>query len=222
MSYTVDFTPVLNGLPDLLLACLGTFNLAFWGILLATLIGVGGFLLRSMPFAPARWSVMCFVEVVRNTPFLVQIYFVYFALPFIGVRLDPTPTAIIALGINGGAFAIEIIRGGVQSIDRGQVEAGLSLGLSKGQVFRFVVMQPAFRAIFPSLTSQFIFLTLTTSICSTIAAYELTSVAQRIESESYRSFEVYAVVTLLYLATSWGMAKIFALISRRYFSYPVK
>jgi polar amino acid transport system permease protein len=83
-------------------------------------------------------------------------------------------------------------------------------------------MQPAFRAIFPSLTSQFIFLTLTTSICSTIAAYELTSVAQRIESESYRSFEVYAAVTLLYLATSWGMANIFALISRRYFSYPVK
>jgi polar amino acid transport system permease protein len=222
MNYTLDFTPVIEGMPALLMACLGTFGLALGGMALAIVIGIGGVVLRDSRFAPARWLVKAFVELVRNTPFLVQIFFIYFALPLAGLRLDPTPTAIIALGINGGAYAIEIIRGGVQSISKGQIEAGLALGLHRAQVFRLIVLKPALRAIFPSLTSQFVLLTLTTSVCSAISAYELTSVAQRIESDSFRSFEVYGTITLFYLVISWVMMRFFALISTRYFSYPVK
>ncbi|CAM5767282.1 amino acid ABC transporter permease [Bosea minatitlanensis] len=222
MNYKLDFTPVIEGLPDLLLACLGTFGLALGGMALAIVIGVGGVILRNSRIAPLRWLVKGFVELVRNTPFLVQIFFIYFALPLAGVRLDPTPTAILALGINGGAYAIEIIRGGVQSIGKGQIEAGLALGLHRGQVFRLIVLKPALRAIFPSLTSQFVLLTLTTSVCSAISAYELTSVAQRIESESFRSFEVFGTITLFYLVISWVMMRFFSAISQRYFSYPVK
>ena len=222
MNYKLDFTPVIDGLPDLLWGCLGTFLLALSGMALAIVIGIGGLILRDSRFAPARWLVKAFVELIRNTPFLVQIFFIYFALPLAGLRLDPTPTAIIALGINGGAYAIEIIRGGVQSIGKGQIEAGLALGLHKAQVFRLIVLKPALRAIFPSLTSQFVLLTLTTSVASAISAYELTSVAQRIESDSFRSFEVYGTITLFYLAISWVMMRFFALISARYFSYPVK
>lgn len=222
MNYTLDFTPVIDGLPSLLAACLGTIGLAVGGMVLAIIIGIGGVMLRDSPIRPVRWLVMAFVEIIRNTPFLVQIFFIYFALPLAGLRLDPTPTAIIALGINGGAYAIEIIRGGVQSIGKGQVEAGLALGLHKAQVFRLIVLKPALRAIYPSLTSQFVLLTLTTSIASAIAAYELTSVAQRIESDSFRSFEVYGVVTLFYLVMSWMLMSVFGLISKRYLSYPVK
>ncbi|TDT88041.1 amino acid ABC transporter membrane protein 1 (PAAT family) [Azorhizobium sp. AG788] len=222
MNYVLDFTPVIEGLPDLLAGCLGTFMLALGGMALAIVIGIGGVLLRDSRHAPVRFLVKAFVEVIRNTPFLVQIFFIYFALPLAGVRLDPTPTAIIALGINGGAYAIEIIRGGVQSISRGQIEAGLALGLHKALVFRLIVLKPALRAVYPSLTSQFILLTLTTSIASAISAYELTSVAQRIESDSFRSFEVFGTATLMYLVISWMMMRFFALISARYFSYPVK
>ncbi len=222
MNYRLDFTPVIEGLPDLLLACLGTFGLALGGMALAIVIGIGGVILRESRLAPVRWLVKGFVELVRNTPFLVQIFFIYFALPLAGVRLDPTPTAILALGINGGAYAIEIIRGGVQSIGKGQIEAGLALGLHRGQVFRLIVLKPALRAIFPSLTSQFVLLTLTTSVCSAISAYELTSVAQRIESESFRSFEVFGTITLFYLVISWVMMRFFSAISQRYLSYPVK
>jgi len=164
VNYQFDFAPVIAGLPDLLRGCAGTFFLAISGMALATAIGIGGVALRDSRLTPARWAVKAFVEVIRNTPFLVQIYFIFFALPFAGIRLDPTPTAIIALGINGGAYAIEIIRGGVQAIPRGQIEAGLALGLHKMQVFRLIVLKPAMRAIFPSLASQFILLTLTTSI----------------------------------------------------------
>jgi len=222
MNYKLDFTPVIDGLPDLLMGCLGTFLLALCGMALAIVIGVGGVVLRDSKIAPVRWAVKAFVELIRNTPFLVQIFFIYFALPLIGVKLDPTPTAIIALGINGGAYAIEIIRGGVQSIGKGQIEAGLALGLHKAQVFRLIVLKPALRAIFPSLTSQFVLLTLTTSIASAISAYELTSVAQRIESDSFRSFEVYGTITLFYFVISWVMMRFFDAISTRYFSYPVK
>lgn len=222
MNYKLDFTPVIDGMPALLMGCLGTFLLAISGMALAIVIGIGGVILRDSRIAPVRWLVKAFVEVIRNTPFLVQIFFIYFALPLAGLRLDPTPTAIIALGINGGAYAIEIIRGGVQSIGKGQIEAGLALGLHRAQVFRLIVLKPALRAIFPSLTSQFVLLTLTTSIASAISAYELTSVAQRIESDSFRSFEVYGTITLFYLVISWVMMRFFSAISTRYFSYPVK
>ena len=222
MNYKFDFAPVIDGLPELLWGCLGTLGLALAGMVLALVIGVGGVVLRDSPYRGLRWLVIGFVELIRNTPFLVQIYFIFFALPLAGLRLDPTPTAIIALGVNGGAYAIEIIRGGVQSIGKGQIEAGLALGLHKGQVFRLIVLKPALRAIFPSLTSQFILLTLTTSIASAISAYELTSVAQNIENNTFRSFEVYGVVTLLYLAMSWLMMRMFAQITARHFSYPVK
>jgi len=222
LNYTLDFGPVIDGIPDLLWGCAGTLLLAFSGMLLALVIGGGGVILRDSHVKPLRWLVIAFVELIRNTPFLVQIYFIFFALPLIGIRIPPTPTAILALGVNGGAYAIEIIRGGVQSIHKGQVEAGLALGLHKGDVFRFIVLRPALRAVFPSLTGQFVMLTLTTSIASAIAAYELTSVAKLIENASFRSFEVYGTITLLYLFMSWLIMRSFGLISRRYFSYPVK
>jgi polar amino acid transport system permease protein len=222
VNYKIDFTPVIDGLPSLLAGCLGTLGLALGGMALAIVIGIGGVVLRQSRLKPLRWLVMSFVELIRNTPFLVQIYFIFFALPLAGIRLDPTPTAIIALGINGGAYAIEIIRGGVQSIGKGQIEAGLALALSRMQVFRLIVLKPALRAIYPSLVSQFILLTLTTSIASAISAYELTSVAQRIESDSFRSFEVYGVVTLLYLGISWLLMRMFGQISARFLSYPVR
>jgi polar amino acid transport system permease protein len=222
VNYKLDFGPVVDGFPNLMWGCAGTLGLALGGMAMAILIGIGGVVLRDSHIRPLRWFVMAFVELIRNTPFLVQIYFIFFALPLVGLRLNPTPTAIIALGINGGAYAIEIIRGGVQSINKGQVEAGLALGLHKAVVFRLIVLKPALRAIYPSLASQFVLLTLTTSIASAVSAYELTSVAKRIESDSFRSFEVYGTVTLLYLAMSWLVMKILGFISSLYFNYPVK
>lgn len=190
MGHSLDFSVVYDNAPALLWGCLGTIGLALAGMALALVIGLLGVLARASRFAPLRIATVAFIEVIRNTPLLVQIFFIFFVLPYAGLRLNPTVTAIIALGINGGAYAIEIIRGGVQSIPRGQVEAGLALGLHRLQVFRLVVLRPALRAIYPALTSQFVLLTLTTSICTSVAAYELTSVAQRIESDSFRSFEV--------------------------------
>src|SRR5271170_373029 len=109
VGYKLDFGVVWDALPSLLWGCLGTLGLALGGMALAIVIGIGGVLLRASKVRPLRWGVMAFVELIRNTPFLVQIFYIFFALPLIGIKLAPTPTAVIALGINGGAYAIEII-----------------------------------------------------------------------------------------------------------------
>ena len=149
--------------PAVLWGGLGTLGLALAGMSLALVIGLLGVLARASRFAPLRIATVAFIEVIRNTPFLVQIFFIFFVLPYAGLRLNPTVTAIIALGINGGAYAIEIIRGGVQSIPRGQIEAVFALGLHRLQVFRLVVPRAPLRVIYPSHSSQFVLLTPTTS-----------------------------------------------------------
>jgi polar amino acid transport system permease protein len=217
---TLDFSVVINAWQSLLFGALGTLFLAFSGMVIALFIGIlGVVVLRTQIWLPAL-LVTAFVEIVRNTPFLVQIFFIFFALPLTGIRLNPTMTAIIALGVNGGAYAVEIIRGGVDSIPKGQSEAGLALGLHRHEVFRLIVLTPALRAIYPSLASQFILLTLTTAICTSISAYELTSVGQRIEAETFRSFEVYFTLTGIYLVISLVTMWILAAIGRWAFSYP--
>ncbi|MFH5776259.1 amino acid ABC transporter permease [Paracoccus sp. NGMCC 1.201697] len=217
---TLDFSVVANAWPALFYGVLGTMLLAVCGMILAMIIGVGGVAILRAQRRLSSFLVTAFVEIIRNTPFLVQIYFIFFALPLAGIRLNPTVTAILALGLNGGAYAIEIIRGGVESIPKGQTEAGLALGLHRGEVFRMIVLKPALKAIYPSLSSQFILLTLTTAICTSISAYELTSVGQRIEAETFRSFEVYFTLTMIYLVISLITMWVLAAIGRRAFNYP--
>ena len=216
----LDFGVVIERWADLLHGVGLTLVLSTTGIVLALLIGVTGVAMQRSHRRVLQIPVRIFVELIRNTPFLVQIFFLFFALPILGVRLSPFVTAIIALALNGGAYSIEIIRGGVESIPRGQIEAGDALGLTPTQVFRDIVLIPALRAIYPALTSQFILLTLTSAVCSSISANELTHIAQRIESETFRSFEVYFTITGLYLLISWLMMSALMVLGRRLFVYP--
>lgn len=218
----LDFSVILERWPELAQGALATLGLALAGMLLALVIGVSGVAIRRSGNRFGSAVVVTFVELIRNTPFLVQIFFIFFALPLAGVRLNPTTTSIIALGLNGGAYAIEIIRGGVESIPLGQTEAGLALGLRPGEVFRMIVLLPALRTIYPSLCSQFILLTLTTSICTSISAYELTQVAQRIDGDTFRSFEIYFTVTAIYLMISWLTMAFLGFIGSRAFNYPTR
>jgi polar amino acid transport system permease protein len=145
---------------------------------------------------------------------------VFFGLPSAGIRLTPNTAALLALVVNASAYGIEIIRAGIESIQKGQIEAGKALGLKPLQVFRLVVLKPAVQAVYPSLTSQFILLMLNSSVCSAIAANELTAAAGDIQSRNFRSFEVYFVVTCMYFVLSlifWG---IFDLLERKYLRQP--
>ncbi|MGY0398594.1 MAG: amino acid ABC transporter permease [Ostreibacterium sp.] len=217
----LDFSIVIVRWADLLHGVWLTLVLSTTGIILALLIGVIGVVIQRSHIRVLQMLVRGFVELIRNTPFLVQIFFLFFALPLVGIRFSPTVTSIIALAINGGAYSIEIIRGGVESTPRGQIEAGAALGLSPTQIFRDIILIPALRAIYPALTSQFILLTLTSAVCSSISANELTHIGQRIESATFRSFEVYFTITGLYLLISWFMMTVLVICGRRLFSYPI-
>ena len=151
-----------------------------------------------------------YVEVIRNTPLIVQLFIVFFGLPSAGIRLDAMTASLIALAINLGAYTAEIMRAGLEAIPRSQVEAGHSLGLSGLQVFRHVVMFPALKVIYPALTSQFVLIMLATSVVSQISTPDLFHVASIIQSRTFRDFEIYLVVAILYLLLALALRLLFA------------
>lgn len=220
LSYQFQFGVVLDYTSDLAAGVWLTVYLTALASLIGFAAAVLGVLIRTSGPRPLRLLVIAYVEVIRNTPFLVQIFFVFFGLPVLGVRLSPNGAALLAMTVNVTAYAIEILRAGIASIDRGQIEAGIALGLSRLQIFRYVVIRPAVRTIYPALTSQFILLMLTSSVVSAISANDLTSVANQVSSETFRNFEVYIVVTGIYLLLATGFSLAFAAISRLAFSYP--
>jgi len=164
--------------------------------------------------------VNAYIELIRNTPFLVQLFFFFFALPAIGLRWSPFVAALVAMIVNLGAYATEIIRAGIQSIPRGQIEAGKALNLTPWQIFRYIVIGPALRTIFPALTSQLTLLMLSSSVVSAISADDLTSVASNLQSQTFRSFEIYLCVAAIYLALAISMNGLFRLVRRRFLDYP--
>jgi polar amino acid transport system permease protein len=163
-----------------------------------------------------------YIELIRNTPFLVQVFFIFFGMPSLGVTLTATQAAILAMTLNCAAYAAEIVRGGVESIKKGQVEAGRALGLHTLDVYRFIIFRPAIRAVYPALCSQFILMMLNSSLVASVSAEELTYVGQMIDSETFRSFEVYFALGVIYLALSQFFSIVLQLIGRTYFSYPTK
>jgi polar amino acid transport system permease protein len=220
LEYSFDFAVVLDQWRELFWGCFLTLQLTVLAVPITLIIAIMAVFVLQMRERFSTAVIQTFVEVVRNTPFLVQIFFLFFGLPTIGIRLDPNIAAVLALGLNGAAYAIEIIRSGVDALPKGQVEAGKALGMRSFQIFRHIILKPALRTIYPALTSQFIFLMLTSSIASSITARELTHVGAEIEATTFRSFEVYFVITGLYLVMSILLSKIFAVIGRLSFSYP--
>lgn len=197
-----------------------TIQLSFLAMVSGLLVAVVCAWGKTAGPAPVRWVINVYIEAIRNTPFLVQLFFFFFALPAIGVRWSPYMAALVAMTVNLGAYATEIVRAGIESIPKGQIEAGMALNLSRLEVFRFVVLKPALRAIYPALTSQFILLMLASSVVSVISANDLTSVAANLQSETFRSFEIYIVVTAIYLLLTLVFSYIFRLVFQRTLDYP--
>jgi polar amino acid transport system permease protein len=222
MNYTFNFGVLLPYWEQFAQGCWLTLRLSAISVAFGLAIGLLAVLGKRSAITPLRWLAETYIEVIRNTPFLVQVLFIFFGLPSIGVSLSPNTAAVLALSLNLGAFAAEVIRTGIESVPRGQFEAGAALGLSPFQTFRYIVIKPALRTIYPSLAGQFVMLLLTTSIVSSISAEELTSVVQNIDSATFRSFEVYIVAAALYLAMSTIFATVFKAIDRLCFSYPTK
>lgn len=219
--YDFNFAPVFGATDQLLYGAWLTVKLSAMAMAIGLVVSILGALAKTSGIRALRIAVDVYVEAIRNTPFLVQIFFLYFGLPTIGIRLDPNTAALLALVINFGAYGTEIIRAGIESIQKGQIEAGKALGLAPLQIFRHVVLKPALRTVYPALTSQFIYLMLTSSVVSVISATDLAAAGNDLQSQTFASFEVYLVVTAIYLALSVGFSAVFAAIERAAFTYPL-
>ena len=198
MNY-LDFGGVFSRMDLLLSGAVLTMQISLVAMLFSLLVATLVAVMQLSSFRLVRFIAVAYIEVIRNTPFIVQLFVIYFGLPAIGLSLEPLPSAVLAMTFYGGAYTSEIIRAGIQSIDRGQVEAGRSLGMSPLDIFRYIIIKPALAAVFPSMVSQFILLLLSSSVVSAISVPELTGIGNDIQGMTLRNMEVYLVIAAMYV-----------------------
>ena len=184
--------------------------------LLGIILSVLGAAARRSRQAPLRYAVTAYVELIRNTPFIVQMFFIFFGLPTVGILLNLLLVAILAVTINLTAYGIEIVGAGLDAVSRGQKEAGLALGLRPRQVFVKIVLPQALKVIFPALSSQIVIMMLESAAVSQIAVKELTYEADLIQARTFLPFETYLVVALIYLVLSIALRRLLQFGGRRY------
>ena len=218
MNYVFQFGFVWREFDLLLGGAWLTIKLSAGAMFLGLVVGIACAQAKNSRWPALRAVVQAYVEAIRNTPFLVQLLLLYLGLPSLGIRLLPVEAALLAMVVNVGAYATEIVRAGIESVPRGHIEAGRALGLKGWQIFRFIVLIPALRAVFPALGSQFILIMLASSVVSVISAEELTAVTDMIVARNFRSFEFYLVATGMYLMMSFAFQAMFALIDRWLFA----
>lgn len=210
MTYTFQFGAVLASLDLLLRGAALTVELSAGCMVAGLLFGTAFAVLRAFGGRVANAAVGAYVEAIRNTPFLIQLFLIYFGLPSLGLSLPPVTAALIGMSVNCAAYATEIIRAGILAIPRGQIEAARALGFSTAEIVRHVVLFPALRVATPALGSQFVLVMLGSSVVSTISADELTANGHVLETQTFRPFEVYLIVTAIYVAIAFAMKAGFA------------
>lgn len=222
MGYKLRFTDVLGYQSMIKAGLVATMRISCASFLLGVAIGIVGGYLKTSEKVWARRIAAAYVEFIRNTPALAQLYLVFFGLTSFGMWLEPNVAAVLTLGINCGAYTTEIVRSGIEAVSKGQKEAGLSLGMSQYQVFRYVILFPMVKTVFPALGNQFILNMLGTSVVSQIAVPELTYAASIVESRTFRSFEAYLLIAALYLAVASVFAAVFWFIEKAFLEKSLK
>ena len=215
--YHFNWRPVFQNFDLLGQGLLLSLEISLLSLVIGVIIGLIGAFGRAYGPRQLRTLIAAYVEFVRNIPLLLIIYFVYFALPLLGVSLlDNLWSFIFALAIYAGAYVTEIFRAGLESIGRGYIEAGKAIGLTRFQRARYVTLPLMFRIVLPSLGNSLISLFKDTSLASAISVTELTYGAIRINVNTWRVIEVYSVVALMYLATAYLIAGLLRLLEKRY------
>jgi polar amino acid transport system permease protein len=206
LNIQFDFIAVLREWPILLRGIGWTLLLTFFGAVLGGIVGVACAWVRvyasrsSIVGRLLRTVVATYVEFIRNTPFIVQLFFIFFGLPALGIKLTPEIASVLAMVINLGAYATEIVRAGLTATPRGQIDAALALGLNRVQMFRRVILPPALAKVWPAITSQIVIVMLGSAVCGQISTEELSYAANLIQSRNFRAFEAFLIATAIYLA----------------------
>ena len=196
----------LDSAPFLLKGAYFTVFLSLGGMFFGLLIGFGLALMRLSAIKLLSWTARVYVSFFRGTPLLVQLFMIYYGLPQLGIELDPLPAALIGFSLNMAAYACEILRAAIGSIDRGQWEAAASIGMTRGQAMRRAILPQAARTALPPLGNSFISLVKDTALAATIQVPELFRQAQLITARTFEIFTMYLAAALIY----WVLASILA------------
>jgi polar amino acid transport system permease protein len=196
---TLDFAAVLVEWPMLAKGVAMTVFLTAVSAVVGVAVGIACAWARVYGAGVLRAVVSAYVELIRNTPFIVQLFFIFFGLPSLGLKLSPEVASVSAMVVNLSAYAAEIVRAGIEATPKGQIEAAQSLALSARQVFTHVVLPPALKRVWPALVSQIIIVMLGSAVCGQISTQELSYAANLIQSRNFRAFEAFIIATLLYL-----------------------
>lgn len=212
-----DFDLIVRSFPLLLMGAGVTIQITALSVSFGMLIGMFVGMARLSQIKVVKFLATMYVDFIRGTPLLVQIFLIYFALPMIvGQRIDPFIAAITACSVNSGAYVAEIFRAGIQSIDKGQMEAGRSLGMTWAQTMRFIILPQAFKRIIPPLGNEFIAMLKDSSLVSVIGFEELTRRGQLIIARTYGSFEIWLTVAFIYLIMTFTISRLVDYLERRY------
>jgi polar amino acid transport system permease protein len=203
-----DFGAVLAEWPLLAKGAAATLGLTAVSATVGVTLGIACAWARVHGGAVLRAVVAAYVELIRNTPFIVQLFFLFFGLPGVGVKLAPEVASVLAMVINLGAYAAEIVRAGIASTPRGQLEAARSLALNEFQVFTRVVLPPSLKRVWPALVSQIVIVMLGSAVCGQISTPELSYAANLIQSRNFRAFESFIVATGVYLALAIALRRL--------------
>jgi glutamine transport system permease protein len=215
-NFEFDWSVVFQAVPALVKGAELTIVITFGGLFFGFIIGVTAGWMKLAGNMVSKAVANFYIEAIRGTPFIVQVMFLYFGVPLaLGFRIPPLVAAIIALSLNAGAYIAEIVRGAIQSIDRGQTEAGRSIGLTAPQAMRYVIWPQAFRRMLPALGNQFIISLKDTSILVVIGVGELTRTGQEVIAYNFRAFEVWFAVAVIYFVMTFSVAQIIKYMERR-------
>jgi len=165
-------------------------------------------------FAPLRWIIKAYIEVIRGTPLLLQLVYIYYVLPEFGIRFNSFSAGVLALTLNYSAYISEVYRGGIQAIGRGQRDAAAALGMTPGLAMRRIVLPQAIRIVIPSLGNYFIGLFKDTALCSVVSIQEVLFTAQILAAQNFQYFTLYTVVGVMYFAVSFPAARLVGYLER--------
>ena len=211
----VDWGFVKDAIPLYEKAALLTLKIAFFGIVLSIIIGFLCSIILYFKVKILDKIVQAYIELSRNTPLLIQAFFLYFGLPKVGVKMTETTCAVIGLAFLGGSYMAEAFRSGLEAVSKSQIESGISIGLSKSQLIRYVIIPQAFSISMPSISANIIFLLKETSILGAISIVELTNVTKDLIGMYYRTFESLAMLVIAYLIIIMPISFILTIIERK-------